>query len=252
LSTGHGLEIARMTNRTLVSTALGVLREPGIWKIGFDLNGLCVTGQRYAMVAAAIEDGKIACEAVDRFPLKPGQKLPPGTKIGAVYDPDADTIYFPREDYGKSSGYEKTVILHEATHAIFDLFAKTGDDRVLAINDEAAAVLAQAHYLRLCAPNDSQAIHRFSMMIDGPGELALKLVDKMMDDTGDFMKDRRTYFLRPEQTSKLRAAVATEWGLIRETQPDGTISDRTGELSIYNGVVTCYACWVQGRRPSTR
>ena len=238
-----------MTNRTLVATALSVLRKPGIWKIGFDLHGLCVTGQRLIMVAKAIEDGKIACEAVDRFVLKPGQTLAPGTKIGAVYDPDLNTMFFPREDYGKSSVYEQTVILHEATHAMFDLFAKTDDDRVLAVEDESAAVLAQALYLRVCADNDSMAIHRFAMMIDGPGETALKLADKMMADTGDFEKDKRTYFLRPDQTLKLRGAVAVEWNLVRETLPDGTVHDRTGQLSIYNGVVTCYACWVHGTLP---
>jgi hypothetical protein len=243
-----------MTNRTLVATALGVLRNPGIWKIGFDLHGLGVTGQRYIMVAKAIEEGKIACEWVDKFVLKPGEKLPPGTVVGAVYDPDRNAMFFPREDYGSASIYEQTVILHEATHAIFDLFAKSGDDRVLAVEDESAAVLAQALYLRLCVADDpgtSMAIHRFAMSIDGPGENALKLADKMMADTGDFEKDKRTYFLRPDQTLKLRGAVAIEWGLVRETLPDGTVSDRTGVLSIYNGVVTCYSCWVQGT-PTTR
>jgi len=215
--------------------------------MGFDLNGLCATGVRYGMVAKAIEDGKIVCEAVDSFPLKPGQKLAPGTKIGALYDPDANTMFFPREDYGKANVYEQTVILHEATHATFDLFAKTTDDRVLGIEDESAAVLAQALYLRLCADSDSMATHRFSMMINGPGELALKLVDKMMAETGDFVRDKRTYFLRPEQTLKLRAAVAEEWNLIKETLPDGTIEDRSGVLSIYNGVVSCYSCWVHGK-----
>jgi hypothetical protein len=236
-----------MTNRTLANTASRVLRHSGIWKIGFELNGLCVTGQRYAIVAKAIEEGKIACEAVDKFTLKPGQTLAPGTKIGALYDPDVNTIFFPREDYGTSSVYEQTVILHEATHATFDLFANTNDDRVLAIDDESAAVLAQALYLRLCTDSDSTATHRFSMMIDGPGELALKLADRMMSETGDFEKDKRTYFLRAEQTLKLRAAVAQDWNLIKEVLPDGTVSDRTGVQSIYNGVVTCYSCWVLGK-----
>jgi hypothetical protein len=230
-----------MSNPVLVNTALRVLRQSGIWKIAFDLHGLTVTGQRYAMVARAIADGKIACEAVDTMPVNAAQKLAPGTKVGALYNPDQNTIYFPREDYGKINIYEQTVIVHEATHAIFDLFAATSNDQVLAIEDESAAVLAQALFLRLCTNNDSVAIHRFSMMIDGPGDLALKLADRMMTETGDFEKDKRTYFLRSEQTAKLRAAVAQEWNLIK----DGD-SDRSGIVSIYNGVVACYSCWVHG------
>jgi hypothetical protein len=237
-----------MTNRVLVGTTLRILRNPGVWKIGFELGGLCVTGMRYSMVAKAIEDEKIACEAVDKLPLKPDHTLPPLTKILAQYDHETNTMVFPREDYGRASGYEQTVILHEATHAMFDLFAESDNDQVLAIDDESAAVLAQAHYMRLCGANDYLTVHSFSMLIDGPGEHALKLVDQMIAETGGFERDKRVYFLRPTQTMKLRAAVAQEWGLIKQTFPDGSWSDRTGVLHIYNGVVPCYYCWVHGAR----
>jgi hypothetical protein len=235
-----------MTNPNLVKIATNILRRPGISKIAYDLAGLTVTGMRYSMVAKAIEDGKISCEAVSSFPTSPGDKLAPGTKVGAMYRPEKNTIYFDRDDYGSTSAYEQSVVLHEATHALFDLFATTNNDQVLAINDESAAVLAQAHWFRLCAPNDSIAIHGFSIMINGPGETSLALVDRMMAKTGDFMRDRSTYRLLPDETQKLRTAVAAEWNLVKSIDPDGGERDRSGIVDIYDGVVSCYRCWVEG------
>jgi hypothetical protein len=223
-----------MTNKTLVNTALSILRQPNISKIGFELNGLVVTGVRFAEVANAIQMGRISCEVVSKFNRPPGQELPPGSIILARYVPETNTMQFPSESYGTGNAYEKTVILHEATHAMFDLFAKTNDDQVLAIDDESAAVLAQALYIRLCDVDD--AVNRFTRVIDGPGELALKLADQMMKETGDFVRDRRTYSLKPDQIVKFRLAVAQEWDLIKDSR-----SDRTGIKSIYNGVV-CSSC----------
>src|SRR5262249_52321184 len=127
-----------MTNRILAARTAGILRHPGLMRLGFDLNGLCVTGIRYIAVAQAIEAGRIACEAVDTMPVTPGQRLAPGTRVAALYSPERNTMYFPREDYGQTSGYERTTILHEATHALFDLLARTDEDRVLAVDDESA------------------------------------------------------------------------------------------------------------------
>ncbi len=85
------------------------------------------------------------------------------------------------------------------------------------------------------------------MLINGPGELALKLADRMMKDIDDFKKkekkDKGLYKLEPEQIMRFRDAVAKEWGLVKTIFADGTISDRTGAQTIYNGVVTCFSCW---------
>ena len=232
-----------MTNKTLVSTATRILRQPGIWNIGFDLDGLCVTGQRYAMVAKAIEDGKIECQVVDKFSRQGKDELAPGMVTVARYDADLNAMMFSRADYGSSNVREERTIVHEATHAIFDLFANSQDDRTLSIRDEAAAVLAEALYMRLCDRNGGN----FAMFIDGPQDEALKLADKMMAETGDFKRDRRTYFLKPQQTQKLRDAVAKDWNFTRTVEPGGIISDRTGSQYIYNGVVKCYSCWVHGK-----
>jgi hypothetical protein len=230
-----------MSNQTVVATALRVLRRPGIWNIGFDLHGLCVTGQRYAMVAKAIEEGAIKCEVAGKLDPDKGQVLAAGMAIAARYVPDVHTMFFRSEDFGSVSGYQQTQILHEATHAIFDLYAKGKDTRTLAVEDEAAAVLAAALYVRL---TDVVAIS-FGNFIDGSEDEALKLADKLMAETGDFERDRRTYFLRPDQTKKLRDAVAQEWNFVRRVDPDGSITDSTGVQYIYNGVL-CQSCWAQG------
>lgn len=229
-----------MTNRNLVETVLGVLEHPGIWKINFELNRLVVTGMRYSMVARAIREGKISCEAVTELKSRPGDKPAPGTITEARYDELKNVMLFKSEKYGNTST-EKAVILHEATHALFDLFANTKEDRVLGIDDESAAVLAEALYLRLCVTG---SLGSYAMVVNGHEELALKLADEMMAETGNFEKDRRTYFLKQEQIEKLRMAVARSWNMVKKVLPDGTVDDRSGAQSIYDGVVSCYSCWV--------
>lgn len=116
---------------------------------------------------------------------------------------------------------------------MFDLFAKSHDDRFLGIDDEAAAVLAEAFYIRLCeidAPG-------FSQWIDGPGDLALKLVDEAIKQTERHKFSGQYFFYAGlPKVAKFRQAVAELWGMIK----DGD-SDRSGELSIYDGV-PCRAC----------
>jgi len=231
-----------MTNEKLKATVLTILRRPGIWKIGFQLGALCVTGQRYAMVARAIADGSIECQSVDKFESQGPDALADGMVTEARYDIKNNAMLFPRADYGNSP-MEERAIFHETTHAMFDLFANSHDDRTLAIDDESAAVLAEALYLRLC----DRPVGGFAMMIEGRGEEALKLADKMMAETGDFEKDKRTYFLRPEQTQRLREEVAKDWHYTKFIGSDGLATDATRVQYIYDGVVKCYSCWVHGQ-----
>ena len=231
-----------MTNERLQATVLTILRRPGVWKIGFDLAGLTVTGMRYSMVAKAVADGSIECLAVDKFESQGPDSLAPGMVTAARYDIQKNAMLFPREDYG-SKPSEERAIFHEATHAIFDLFASSHDDRTLAINDESAAVLAEALYLRLT----DRPMGNFTMWIDGPQDNALKLADKMMAETGDFEKDKRTYFLKPQQTQKLRDAVAIDWHFTTYTGSDGLPTDSSKVRYIYDGVVKCYSCWVHNQ-----
>ena len=230
-----------MTNQTLANTAVRILRQPFVQKIGFDLHGLTVTGVRYSMVAKAIEDGKIECRVESEIKPKTKDELAPDTFIEAQYRAPQNAMVFPRESYG-SVGYEERTIFHEATHAIFDLFAASSNTQTLAIEDETAAVLDEAHYVRL----STRPTRNFAMMIDGRGDRALKLVDRMMAKTGDFERDRRTYFLTPDETNSLREVVAADWHFIKYIDSQGYPTDSTGVKYIYDGVVSCYSCWVHG------
>src|SRR5205085_6981538 len=134
-------------------------------------------------------------------------------------------------DYG-STGWEERIIFHEATHAIFDLFATSTNDQTLAIEDESAAVLAEAHYVRLSPKHTGN----MAMFVDGPGDRALKLVDQMMVKTGDFERVRGTYFLTPIETQPLRDAVAVDWHFVKYIDSNGIPSDATNTKYIYDGV----------------
>jgi hypothetical protein len=231
-----------MTNQTLAKTVTRILRQPGISKIGFDLKGLCVTGMRYSMVAKAVEDGKIECRVEDKFKPQSKDELAPGMEVVARYKAELNAMVFSRENYG-ANGREERTIIHEATHAIFDLFARSANDRTLSIDDESAAVLAEALYIRLC----DKPAGNFAMFIDGPQDEALKLADKMVAETGNFERDRRTYLLKLPQIEKLRNAVAQDWHFTKYIGSDGLPTDATGSKYIYDGVVKCYSCWAQGK-----
>ena len=231
-----------MGSQTLANTVIRILRQPFVQKIGFDLHGLTVTGMRYSLVAKAIEDGSIECKVESDIKPNSPDQLAAGTSIVAQYRASQNAMVFPRENYG-SLGFEERTIFHECTHAIFDLFASSSDDRTLAVEDESAAVLAEGHYVRLCP----RPTGNFAMFIDGPGDKALKLVDKMMAETGNFERDKRTYKLAPAQTKELRDAVATDWHFVKFKDAQGFDTDSTGVQYIYDGVVKCYSCWVHGK-----
>jgi hypothetical protein len=231
-----------MTNQTLAATVARILRQPFIQKIGFDLHGLTVTGMRYSMVAKAVEDGKIECHVESDIKPKTKDELAEGTKIEAQYRPSQNAMVFSNAGYG-SLGWEERTIFHEATHAIFDLYASSSNDQTLAIEDETAAVLAEAHYVRL----SPRPTGNFAMWVDGRGERALKVVDAMIAATGNFERDKRTYFLRPDQTANLREAVAADWHFTKYKDSQGFDTDSTGVKYIYDGVVSCFSCWASGR-----
>jgi hypothetical protein len=193
-----------MPNEVLRDTVISVLGSPDLLPIGFELNGLCVTGMRFLMVREAVVS-KITCEI--GIKKTPGDQLPSGSVARAQYIPWEDQFRFPRETFGQHIDPEKVTIVHEATHAIFDLYAATKDDRVAAIDDEAAAFLAAALYSRLAQVSPG-------MMIEGDSKYeALQLADKILAETGDFKKDKRTYFLKAPQIAKLRAAVVEDYDL---------------------------------------
>jgi len=211
-----------MPSQVLAATVIQVLSDPAVTKINFELNGLLVTGMRYQVVAQAVRSGKITCEVgSDRDP-----RLPPGTVIAAEYKPDLDRFMFLREDFGTSSGSEKIKILHEATHAIFDCYSGSSGTSILKIDDEAAAFLASALFLQL-----SNVRTRMPVFVGSAFDEACKLSNKILDATGDFIQNPRTYIVTPEASVALRHAVAIDYDLL----DDGT-SNRAGILDVYNGL----------------
>jgi hypothetical protein len=212
-----------MASQVLAATVIRVLSHPVIMKINFELNGLLVTGMRYHVVAQAVRSGKITCEiGTDRDP-----NLPAGTVIAAEYKSDPKPHFmFPREDFGTSAGSEKIKILHEATHAIFDCYADSGGTSILAIDDEAAAYLASALFLQL-----SDVGNRMPLFVGSAFDEACKLSNKILDATGDFIRNSRTYVVTPEASAALRHAAAIDNNLVN----DGT-SDKSGVLDVYNGL----------------
>ena len=69
----------------------------------------------------------------------------------------------------------------------------------------------------------------------------------MMQITGDFEKDRRTYFLTLAETASLREKVAQDWNFVKYTDSQGFKTDASGTQYIYDGVVSCYSCWASGK-----
>jgi len=214
-----------MPSQVLAATVIRVLSHPVIMKINFELNRLLVTGMRYQVVAQAVRSGKITCEVgSDRDP-----QLPSGTVIAAEYKSDRDhhQFMFPREDYGTSSGSEKIKILHEATHAIFDCYAGSGGTSIIKIDDEAAAFLASALFLQL-----SDVGNRMPLMVGSAFDEACKLSGKILDATGDFIRNARTYVVTPEASAALRHAVQIDYNLLDDDPTD----IKSGILDVYSGL----------------
>lgn len=194
-------------SKLLTERVVNILNHPALAPIGFEMFGLVVTGTRYSVVRQAIQSGKITCTA--------GAIPDDNGKVGYVtiakYIIRKNILAFPSENYASYRGDEMCTVVHEATHAMFDVFAKSKDDRVLAIRDESCAVLAEMLFYRLSgvkhAPSGLKEVGSAS-------HAALKLADVMLARTGNFRKDTRTYFLTPGETDNLRAAVAADWGFV--------------------------------------
>ena len=240
-----------MANQDLVNTALEVLREPNIWKINFQLNSLLVTGHRFSMVARAIEQGSISIKKADLNSATPSQR-DADRKLTAAQYRDDHTIYVPHTGYGQAANdtpieknkaaHEKSVIIHEATHAMFDLFAPSKDYRTLIVHDETSAILAQAFYIKLGDHQDAK--HDFIRRIDGSGDHALNLVENVVNEPG--YSPNSTYIFKDSlRLQQLQNAVRSDYDLVVKTDKNGFISDSRNAQYIYNGV-KCSRCWSGG------
>lgn len=212
-----------MSNDVLRQTVITVLCHPMLPLIYFELNGLRVTGLGYGLVRKAVESGKITCEV--GVPQR--ASLPAGYVAAAQYDPQANELRFPRESFGSAVRDEQVSIVHEATHAQFDLAGPKQGNYVLAINDEAAAWLAGSLFARL-SENNIGGTYVTGPFIDGGAESeALRLADTILAETQGLMKGARPYRVRPDAAARLRAAVARDYNFL---------GDHAGIKTVYDGV----------------
>jgi hypothetical protein len=214
-------EFRSMPNQVLAATVTRVLTHEAIMSVNFELNGLVVTGVRYQAVVRAIAGGKITCEVgVAQDP-----NLPAGSFAECLYDqkPSPRQLRFPNEQYGSSSGREKFNIVHEATHALFDCYyGNAAGKQILAIDDEAAAWLAEALYSRI-----SPFMWGGPIIQGDPLDEALKLADKIMAVPGMFGRNSRTYTVPPADATQLRDSVKILYSL-----QDG----RAGIVDVFYGM----------------
>jgi hypothetical protein len=218
------------TNARLASSVVKTLREAEVRSINFQyagttINGssveFVVTGMRYSVVADAVEKGRITCNLLRS---SRSDDLPQGNIAVAQYVPSAgdkegyspDQFLFRRESFGEFLGAEKATIVHEATHAIHDVYLAKN---CLAIEDEATAWLAQALYMRFTP----RPVGGGAMLIGGPLDEALKLADKLIA-TGFGRVTRPVY---APDLQPLKHAIAVEYGLV---------GGKAGIQSVYDGV----------------
>lgn len=222
------------TNKTLAATVSTILRQAPLAEIAFQLGSVQVTGTDFAKVAQAVEAGRIKCWAVNEFKSQGSGALPNGRTVNARYDIDRNAMLFSSTNFGTGGGQDQTIV-HEAVHSAIDLFTPLRSQlRTLKIEDEAAAILATAFYIRLCKKELS------GFPLGGGGEAeALDLVDQALRDPGVFTFTGGRYYFTPEETEPLRYAVAMSRNFKKYIGSDGRPTDDSTAIYIYNGVPAC-------------
>jgi hypothetical protein len=194
-----------MANQVLAATVINLIRKPWISNVRFTLSGLSVFAWRYEAVAMAISRGKITCEVG----VPADTNLQPGFIAVGRYEPKPRELRFPNEQYGSSSDREKFNMVHEATHASFDCQygTSTGKD-ILAIDDEAAAWLAQAVYML-----ESPYFWNGPMMPGDPIDEATKLANKLRAVPTYYDQGSPPYNVPSADTLALKRSVAKVYDL---------------------------------------
>ena len=112
---------------------LRTLSDPVLKQIDFHLDSMHIRGEAYKKIYDLIDDEQILVE-VGSNPNR------------AVYNPGTDTITTQNAP-SPPDAFARSVLVHEATHAIKDMEHVT----ITALGNEAAAYIAQATYLLLSA-----------------------------------------------------------------------------------------------------
>ena len=230
-----GRKMSQPTNRVLAATASGILRQPGLAMINFQFGGLNITGSNFARVADAIDAERIKCWTVKEFKSQGTDELAPGMIVNAQYQIKTNAMLFSSDDFGENPGEDRTIV-HEAVHAAFDLDAPLGaKTQTLSIDDEAAAVVAVAFYIRLC----NKPVGAFKMDAGGPEEPALALIDRLAYRAGPTPTWRGPYLISPQDARPIRDGAARKWHFDKFKGKDGYDTDNSGALYTYDGVPVC-------------
>jgi hypothetical protein len=222
------------TNSTLVKTVTEILKHTGLFRMAFKVGNLEVTGSKLADVGEAIKGGRIRCLTKDEFASQGNDELAAGMTVAARYEIKNNAMLFESENYGEKLGEDRTIV-HEAVHAMFDMQAGPRGKQNLAVDDEAAAVLAEAFFIRLC----NKPLGGFKMMVDGPQDLALRLADEVLVETENFVGKSGIYTFTPEQLKDLRAAVRRDWNFTKFVAKDGLPTDNRKLRYVYDGIPKC-------------
>lgn len=212
----------------LEDNVVAVLTQRCLEHVCFQYRGLAVIPHQYLGVAALVRSGKISCGV--------GVPQVGGTGTGAnrlvtraMYIPNApaqaglspdlyreNQFRFPSDNYARFPEFhEMRNVVHEATHAIFDVYLRK---RCPAAHDELAANLAAALYA-LSSPYPIPD----AILVGSAFDEALKLAVRVLDEN----RGNRLYNVAPEMAASLERAVRAEWGLT------GGSADI---VSVYNGV----------------
>ena len=225
----------KLSNPVLTATAIRILRTPGLANINFELGGLKVVGSQFARVADPIEGGRIKCWTVTEFESQGVTGLAPGRVVNARYGIDSNAMLFSSENFGTNAGEDRTIV-HEAVHAAFDLDAPVGKKtQTLSIDDESAAVLAVAFYIRLCG----KPIGGFLIDADGPEKPALALVDRVADRKSPVPVWRGPFKFSDNDIKPIREGAARKWNFNKFVDTDGHQVDNSGAKYVYDGVPAC-------------
>jgi hypothetical protein len=165
---------------SLNARAAAIFEGPQIARIHFRLGRLEVSPQRLRGVGKAMKK--------DDIHVVPGKT---GKLLSAAYSPHSNTLTVSDEKLASIAS--RAAVLHEGVHALVDMYKCK---EVTVLNDEAAAYLAEAIYLR--------ASHRWVQA--GAEEMAIYNAADTIAKAHD-LYNRRGVRLSLEDVADLRAAI---------------------------------------------
>jgi hypothetical protein len=165
---------------SLATKVAAIFEGPRVARIHFRLGRLEVSPQRLRGVGKAIKKGDIKVEVSKT-----------GKLLSAAYHPHSDTLTVPDDKLATVTS--QAGVLHEGIHALVDMYKCK---EVTVLNDEAAAYLAEAIYLR--------AAH--SWVSGGAAEMAIYDAADQVAKAHD-LYSKRGVRLSVDDVAGLRAAI---------------------------------------------